>query len=225
MPRTRPRPARRRPRPLRERIHAATVDRLRRATWPQLLTAGVLAVAAVRTWPQQIIAAALIAATLLAVTLIWRATDTPRRIRHLLTYRATTRHGRRLDDFLALTPDAFEHAVADLARAEPDCHDAIVHGGTGDRGMDVLVALADGRRVLLQCKRYSSDTAVGSEHVQAVNGTYRDLHHCQEAAIVTTSRFTVPAVNVNASLPRPLRLVDGHGLVTWANGGPPPWSR
>lgn len=130
---------------------------------------------------------------------------------------------RSLTRFQQMTPTGFEHAIRDLALEDKHhVRHAEVVGGANDRGADVLVTLHDRRRILIQCKRYKG--AVGSEHVQIVNGTYRDVHHCDQAVIVTTSGFTKSAVETNALLPRPLHLIGGGGLVAWANGGRPPWN-
>lgn len=138
---------------------------------------------------------------------------------------AEAQHRTTLDQFLACDPVQFEHAVAELARRSPGVTAASVHGGADDRGLDVLVELRDGRRVLVQCKRYAPGNPVGSDAVQIVNGTYRDAHRCDEAVIVTTSRFTRSAVELNGVFVWPIGLMDGEGLVAWANGGPPPWRR
>ncbi|MCR8578529.1 restriction endonuclease [Streptomyces sp. Isolate_219] len=116
----------------------------------------------------------------------------------------------------------FEHAVADLARRDPAVRKTDVSGGKNDRGLDVLVHLHSGDRYLLQCKRWKG--RVGSEEVMKINGTYRDIHDCVGAAIITTSAFTADAERTNAMLPKALRLIDGRGLARWASGGRPPWA-
>ncbi|MFD9816429.1 restriction endonuclease [Streptomyces sp. NPDC059080] len=117
----------------------------------------------------------------------------------------------------------FEHAVADLARRDPGVRAATVSGGANDRALDVLVQLADGRRIAVQCKRFAAGNRVGAPVVYAVNGTYRAYHRCDTALIVTTSDFTQDARRANAELDQPLRLVDGRTLSRWAAGGRPPW--
>ncbi|MEU5322993.1 restriction endonuclease [Streptomyces sp. NPDC021056] len=133
-------------------------------------------------------------------------------------------HGYRdLDWFLALHHRQFEHAIAALCVEHDDIvHQAQVVGGANDRGADVLVHLKDGRRVMIQCKRYDGHN-VTSGDVQKTNGTYRDIHGCHAAVIVTTAGFTRDAIDTNARFRQPIRLVDGHALVQWANGGHAPW--
>ncbi|MFE6688538.1 restriction endonuclease [Streptomyces sp. NPDC057743] len=122
-----------------------------------------------------------------------------------------------------MTGAQFEHAIADLARRDPGVRSATVSGGANDRGLDVLVVLRDGRRIAVQCKRYGERNRVGAPAIYTANGTYSDFHRCDAAVIVTTSRFTRDAEVANASLPVPLRLIDGRGLARWVAGGRPPW--
>ncbi|MFD9564377.1 restriction endonuclease [Streptomyces sp. NPDC059994] len=122
-----------------------------------------------------------------------------------------------------LKPDQFEHFIADLCRRDK-CRNVRVVGGAGDLAADVLYTDPHGRRGLIQAKRYQRGNSVGSEHVQMVNGTYRDAHHCQHAAIVTTSHFTRAAAEFGHQVG--IRLVDDHRLTDWINGqrSAAPWN-
>jgi restriction system protein len=122
-----------------------------------------------------------------------------------------------------MNPAQFEQAIAELAREHPTVHTAMAVGQANDRGADVLITLVDGRRILIQCKKYRPGNNVGSETIQTINGVYQDIHHCHAAAIVTTAGFTRAAVDTNAMLPTPIRLINGDALVQWANGGHAPW--
>lgn len=133
-------------------------------------------------------------------------------------------HGRRtLDAFQRMQPYEFERAIAALARE--DRH-RVTHaeqvGQANDRGADVIVQLRDGRRIMIQCKRYNGHN-VGSEDVQKTNGTYRDIHGCHAAVIVTTADFTRDAEETNRLLGYRIRFVNGEALEQWANGGHAPW--
>jgi restriction system protein len=123
-------------------------------------------------------------------------------------------------NYLAMDPTQFEHAVADLCRRD-GCRDVQVVGGGGDLSADVLATMPDGRRLLVQCKRYALTKPVDSGEVQKVNGTYRDIHRCRAAIVVTTNRYTRDAVDLAHRVG--IRLVDGAALQTWTAGGPPPW--
>jgi restriction system protein len=152
-------------------------------------------------------------------------TRTARRIQALNNRRpALPRNGHRtLETFQRMNPERFEKAIAELAATDPHVISATRVGGANDRGMDVRVHLHDGRRILIQCKRYRHGNNVGSDIIQTINGVYRELHHCHEAVIITTAKFTRSAFATNAALPHPIRLIDGDSLTAWANGAPAPW--
>jgi restriction system protein len=180
-----------------------------------------------KTWP--VLTATTLA--LIGALLVLRAAR-PRRLAPLIRrldtlnfYRpALPARGRRtLNAFHRMTPARFERAIAELAQKDPSVTRATAVGQANDRGMDVLVHLNDGRRILIQCKKYRPGNNVGSETIQTINGVYQDIHHCHEAAIVTTATFTRAAVDTNTMLPQPIRLINGDALVQWANGGLPPW--
>ncbi|MFD6864714.1 restriction endonuclease [Streptomyces diastaticus] len=124
-------------------------------------------------------------------------------------------------DYEALDADGFEEAVAALCRRD-GCPDAETVGGAGDLGADVLATAPDGRRVVIQCKRYGPDNKVGSQDLQRFGGTCWSVHGAQLAVLVTTSEFTAPAQEYADSCG--IRCVDGAGLAAWAEGrGPAPW--
>lgn len=212
-----------------------------------LAVATLALIAAYNTWPAQTLIAAAVVLSAAAASAVHRPTT--QRIRARLrptpgrrptrprtrarrvaaaprrpTTRRPSRLGADLAAYRALDPTAFEHAIADLARTHPTVATATRAGGAGDRALDVLVTLHDGRRILIQCKRYTGN--VGAPALYEVNGTYRATHRCQMAVVVTTAGFTRSALEWNASLPpaERLRLIDGARLMAWARGGPPPWA-
>lgn len=123
--------------------------------------------------------------------------------------------------YMTASPDEFERQTAALCRRD-GCTRVRVVGGSGDLAADVLATAPDGRRILVQCKRYAIHNLVGSDHVQCVNGTYRDIHHCDVAVIVTTSAYTRDARTLARRVG--IRLIDHDGLARWAAGGRPPWT-
>ncbi|MER5351050.1 restriction endonuclease [Kitasatospora sp. NPDC002551] len=137
-------------------------------------------------------------------------------------HRARAAQLRHIGAFMGMTPKAFEHALADLCRRD-GCTRVTVVGGSGDLGADVLATTPGGRRILIQAKRYGPRTLVGSQEVQKVNGTYRDIHGCDLAAVVTTSTFTKPAAAFCTRVG--IRMTDHHALALWAEGtGRAPWN-
>lgn len=126
-------------------------------------------------------------------------------------------------DFLALTAGEFEQAVAALCRRD-GCTRVRVVGGAGDLAADVLATTADGRRILVQAKRYAPGNRVGSQDVQRVGGTYAVVHRADLAIVVTTSSYTAAAEDYARTAG--IRLVDGAELASWASGDTaPPWGR
>ncbi|MFF3891375.1 restriction endonuclease [Streptomyces sp. NPDC001914] len=120
-----------------------------------------------------------------------------------------------------MDPRQFEDAIAYLCHRD-GCRDARRVGGAGDLGADVTAIAPDGRRIVIQCKRYGPTTNVGSPDLQKFGGTCYAVHGAQVAAVVTTSRFTKPAIGYAQSIG--IHLFDQHALAAWASRtGPAPW--
>ncbi|OKI01106.1 translation initiation factor IF-2 [Streptomyces sp. CB02923] len=127
-----------------------------------------------------------------------------------------------IEDFLAMDADAFEQAIARLCERD-GCRDVQVVGGAGDLGADVLATASDGRRIIIQCKRYSETNKVGSQDVQRFGGTCYTVHEAEIAAVVTTSAFTGPAADYARTCG--IRCFDGDRLAAWSKGtGQAPWA-
>ncbi|MFD7919410.1 restriction endonuclease [Streptomyces sp. NPDC059740] len=127
------------------------------------------------------------------------------------------------DHLLALDADGFEETVAELCTRD-GCRDVQVVGGAGDLGADVLATAPDGRRLVLQCKRYAPPHKVGSQDLQRFGGTCWTIHGADAAFLVTTSEFTEPALDYAAE--SGIRCVDRSELTVWIRGGlPAPWER
>lgn len=75
----------------------------------------------------------------------------------------------------SLSPSEFEEALAALCRRD-GCTDVRVVGGSGDLGADVIARAPDGRRIVLQAKRYHNGRSVGSQDVQRFGGTAHTRH-------------------------------------------------
>nr|WP_308368925.1 restriction endonuclease [Streptomyces sp. ISL-36] len=129
--------------------------------------------------------------------------------------------GVEADDYAAMDPDAFEQAVAALCERD-GCRDVQVVGGAGDLGADVIATAPDGRRVVIQCKRYGPVNRVGSQEVQRFGGTCYAVHEASVAAVVTTGEFTQPAAEYAEQCG--IHCFDHDDLAAWTDGtGPPPW--
>ncbi|MFI5975566.1 restriction endonuclease [Streptomyces sp. NPDC051452] len=125
-------------------------------------------------------------------------------------------------EYTELDPDGFEEAIADLC-ARDDCRDVQVVGGANDLGADVIAVTPDGRRMVVQCKRYAEDNKVGSQDLQRFGGTCFTVHKADVAALVTTSDFTAPALAYAQATG--IVCVNGEDLRAWCDGtGPSPWA-
>ncbi|MFJ6854572.1 restriction endonuclease [Streptomyces sp. NPDC091271] len=126
----------------------------------------------------------------------------------------------RTVDYAAMDPYDFEEAVAALCRRD-GCLDAEVVGGAGDLGADVVGTTPDGRRLVVQCKRYTSDNKVGSQDLQRFGGTCYAVHGAEAAVVVTTGEFTDPALEYAEQCG--IVCVGLDGLTAWSEGAAPPW--
>lgn len=148
----------------------------------------------------------------------------------LLKQRATRRRQQReiryaraqqITAYQHMTPREFERALATLCERD-GCRGVRVVGGAGDLGADVIATVPDGRRIVIQAKRYAPTNPVRSPEVQKVGGTYRVVHHAHLAAVVTTSRYTQDAVAYARQAG--IRLFGERELAAWASRtGPAPW--
>ncbi|MFE4716841.1 restriction endonuclease [Streptomyces sp. NPDC056728] len=120
-----------------------------------------------------------------------------------------------------MNPRQFEEAIAYLCQRD-GCSNATVVGGAGDLGADVVATAPDGRRIVIQCKRYGPTTKVGSPDLQRFGGTCFTVHGAAVAAVVTTNVFTAPAEGYARQ--HGIRLFDERALAAWASRtGPAPW--
>lgn len=125
-------------------------------------------------------------------------------------------------DYAQLDPYAFEEAVAELCRRD-GCADAEVVGGAGDLGADVLATTPDGRRLVVQCKRYGADNRAGSQDLQRFGGTCYAVHEADIALVVSTGGFTEPALEYAEQCA--ILCYGPEELAAWSEGGaPPPWT-
>lgn len=125
------------------------------------------------------------------------------------------------EDLAAMDAETFELAIAALCERD-GCTDVEVVGGSGDLGADVLAVAPDGRRVVIQCKRYGPVNKVGSQDMQRFGGTCFAVHEADVAAVVTTGEFTGPAADYAEQCG--ILCLDLTALTAWADGSSPaPW--
>lgn len=116
----------------------------------------------------------------------------------------------------ALSWQEFETYVAELCRRD-GCRDVVVSGKSGDLGADVVGYLADGRKLVVQCKKYAPHRSVSSQDMQKFVGTARLEHGADVALFVTTCRaFTREALGL--ALRQDIVALHRDLLGSWVKG-------
>ncbi|MCT4354864.1 restriction endonuclease [Streptomyces sp. Je 1-79] len=109
----------------------------------------------------------------------------------------------------------FEHHVAILLRRD-GCTDIVVHGGPGDRGVDITGQTADGRRIVVQCKNFAPYRPVWSAEVQKFLGASFVQHQADLALFVASTTFSPDARTIAEE--HGVTVVDRAGLEKWSAG-------
>ncbi|MEU2687971.1 restriction endonuclease [Streptomyces hygroscopicus] len=122
---------------------------------------------------------------------------------------------RSLDAVWAMDDREFEEYIAELCRRD-GCTGVKRVGGAGDLGADVIGWLPDGRKIVIQCKRYAKHRTVGSRDIQTFNGTARAEHGADVPLFVASCVFTGPARTFAAR--QHLTLIDVNLLGFWNSG-------
>ncbi len=114
-------------------------------------------------------------------------------------------HSRTLDQLHALSPTEFEEYVAQLFRKKG--YKVELRGRSGDKGVDLELRQAGGRRAIVQCKRYRRP--VGPEVVRELFGTL--VHERVSHAFLVTTADISHSARVWAQ-DKPITLIDGNLL-------------
>jgi restriction system protein len=115
---------------------------------------------------------------------------------------------RTLDGLLSLSPTEFEEAVAQMLAAH-GYRNVQRTGGAGDLAADLVGTAPDGRKTVVQCKRYAPDNLVGSPVLQTFIGMVTVHHRAGLGLFVTTSGFTQPAIQLARDHSNYITLIDG----------------
>jgi restriction system protein len=136
-------------------------------------------------------------------------------------YRVAVHRSSQIAPYHGMTPREFEQAIAFLCHRD-GCGQVQVVGGSGDLGADVTATTSDGRRVVIQAKRYGPTTKVSSPDLQRFGGTCYSIHGAHVAAVITTSVFTKQAAQYAQHMG--IRLFGADELAGWiTRTGPAPW--
>ncbi|KUO21495.1 restriction endonuclease [Streptomyces dysideae] len=117
----------------------------------------------------------------------------------------------------AMNGRKFEHHVAELLRRD-GCTNVVVQGGRGDRGVDIIALTADGRRLVVQCKRFAPYLSITSPEVQKFVGSAKVLYRAEVALFVATCPFTPEALSIAAE--SGITAVHRGLLEEWSAGEP-----
>lgn len=123
-------------------------------------------------------------------------------------------HLTTLGEVLTLRSDEFEELVGDLLRESGYTQVRRV-GGSGDLAADLIATDSQGRKVIVQCKRYSPEKTVGTPDLQKFIGMLIVEHKADFGIFVTTSSFSQKAIEKAKEWQDVLQLVDGNLLVKW----------
>lgn len=115
-----------------------------------------------------------------------------------------------------MTPQQFELEVARLL-ARDGWTILKAGGGAGDEGIDVL-AEWNGRRLGVQCKRYSYKHPLSAPAIQRYLGAPFHVHKVREMLVVTSGPVTKPARSIAARSAFPVRIIDGQEFLQWQSG-------
>ena len=146
------------------------------------------------------------AAAFLTLVSLWVILPWKRLRPRLATTVTTSLPPSTVEELYALSPADFESYVADLFKRRG--FKVKLRGRSGDMGVDLELAGPNGKRAIVQCKRYQH--TVGAEIVRELYGTLiheRSMH----AFLVTTADISDAAREWAAN--KPITLIDGATLI------------
>ncbi len=111
---------------------------------------------------------------------------------------------RKLEALRALSPGQFEDAVVLLFRKQG--FDAVRTGMSNDFGRDAILK-RDGKKLLVQCKRYAEESLIGRPAIQQFLGTIIS-DGADGGYFVTTSSFSAGAVKCGGA--NSIELINGE---------------
>ncbi|MFE4056576.1 restriction endonuclease [Streptomyces sp. NPDC059096] len=164
-----------------------------------------------------VVVSVVLAAGGVAAALVRAGRREARAERSRLAEQARVQALRSMEAVWRLGDREFEEYVAELCRRD-GCTQVRRVGGANDLGADVTGLLPDGRRLVVQCKRYAKHRTVGSPDLQRFNGTVRQEHGADVPLFVASCTFTGPARAFAAR--HGLVLVDVDLLGFWVGGTP-----
>ena len=121
----------------------------------------------------------------------------------------TTQPTSTIDQLYALSPAEFESYVGKIFKQRG--YRVKLRGKSGDMGVDIEVRRLNGKKAVVQCKRYKH--TVGPDTVRELYGTL--IHErASHAFLVTTAEISASAKEWARG--KPMTLIDGQTLVSIA---------
>ncbi|MGW0629891.1 restriction endonuclease [Streptomyces sp. NPDC002758] len=117
----------------------------------------------------------------------------------------------------AMHGSTFERHIAKLLIRD-GCTNVVVQGGRNDRGVDIVGLTADGRRLVVQCKRFAPYNSISSSQMQKFVGSAKVLCSAEVALYVATCPFTPEALSIAAEAG--ITAVHRGVLEEWSAGEP-----
>lgn len=115
-----------------------------------------------------------------------------------------------LGDMLELTPTEFEEFTGKALESLGYTNVTRV-GGSGDLAADLTATDPQGRSAIVQCKRYTPGSKVGSPAVQSFIGMKSVHHRVDRGIFVTTADYSQQAIDLAKQ--HDIVLIDGDDLV------------
>ena len=127
-------------------------------------------------------------------------------LRHLLANQRKLHEVQSIRHLLALSPEQFEELVTSSYQRLG--FKARRVGQSGDHGVDVVLRTREGKKWVVQCKRYRG--SVGESIVRDLYGTMIS-EKAERAVLATTAEITRPAELWAKD--KPIDLIDGFGML------------
>lgn len=115
-----------------------------------------------------------------------------------------------LGDMLTMTPQEFEEFTGEALSAMGYTNVNRV-GGSGDLAADLTATDPQGRSAIVQCKRYTPGSKVGSPALQQFIGMKSVHHQADRGIFVTTADYSQQAIDLAKQ--HQIVLIDGDDLV------------
>ena len=124
-------------------------------------------------------------------------------------------HYQSLQEVLNSSPTEFEFLSGELLLKQGLLLSCKRVGGAGDLGADLIGHDKQGKKVIVQCKRYAIGNKVGSPELQKFMGMIQIHHMADYGIFITSSEYSSPAKELAGKHKELIKLVDGQEIAKW----------